>query len=150
MKNHLYKFLGFLIAGLYWLFDSSIHKFIYCEEQFEFIPSEFNELWMRTAIIFMVILLGSYADYNTKKIIEKEKEKSKIFFVTVSASHHILNNFLNKMQIFKMEAEKSSDFDKSKLALYDLVINDTAEQIKKLESITDISEEKIKDLVYPK
>lgn len=148
MNNHLYKVLGFLVACVYWLADSSIHKLFYGEEHFEFIPSELNELWMRTTIFGLVIVLGSYADHHTRKILQKEKEKAKVFFATVSASHYILNNFLNKMQLFKFEAEKSSDFDKNILVLYDHVIQDTAEQIKKLESITDISEESIKDTIY--
>ena len=150
MNNHLYKSLGLLIACFYWLIDSLIHKFLYREEHFEFIPSEFNELWMRTAIFFLVILLGGYADFHTKKILLKEEEKIRIFRSTVRATHHILNNFLNKMQLFLLEAESSSDFDKSKLALFNQAIQDTAEQIKEMESITDISEENIEDTVYPK
>lgn len=150
MNNHLYKSLGFLIACFYWLGDSSIHKFVYREKHFEFIPSEFNELWMRIAIFFLVVLLGSYADYHTQKIMQKEEEKIKVFRTTVDASHHILNNFLQKMMLFRMAAEKSLDFDKSKLALYDQIIIDTAKQIKKLDAITHISEETIKDTVYPK
>jgi len=150
MNNHLYKALAFLIACFYWFADSSIHKYLYGEEHFEFIPSEFNELWMRTAIFVLLIVLGIYADHHTRKIIQKEKEKTRVFLATVSASHHILNNFLNKMHLFKFEAERSSDFDKNILTLYDHVIQDTAEQIKKLESITNISEESIKDTVYLK
>lgn len=150
MNNHRYKSLGLLIACLYWLADSLIHKFFYGEIHLEFIPQDFNELWMRLAIFLMVICLGAYADFHTKEILLKEAEKRKVFLSTVSATNHILNNFLNKMLLFKLEAERCSDFDKGKLALYDQIIYDTTKQIKKLESITELSAKNIKETVFPK
>lgn len=149
MNNHRYTFIGIIFATTFWLIDSSLHFLLYEEKTFEFIPSEFNELWMRTAIFVMVIALGTYADYHTKKIIQKELEKSKIFFATIHATHHILHNFLNKMQLFRIAAEKSSDFDKDILLLHDHVIQDTITQIKRLESIADITEQDINDSLFP-
>ncbi len=150
MAKHRYKMMGLLLASIYWLVDSSLHVLFYGEEHFEFIPSELNELWMRTAIFILVIFLGGYADYQTKKILQKEKEKAKVFYATIHATHHILHNFLNKMQLFQVEAEKSVDFDKELLALFAQVIAGTVDQLEKLESISSISEEKIKESLFPK
>lgn len=150
MAQHRYKIVGILIACMFWLVDSSIHKFLYGEETFEWLPSSGNELWMRVAIFVLVILLGGYTDYHTAMLLKKEDEKYKVYASTITVSHHILHNFLNKMQLFRLEAERSSDFDKSRLALYDQVIAETSEHIERLEAVSELSEESIKATLFPK
>ncbi|KAA3664608.1 MAG: hypothetical protein DWQ04_04875, partial [Chloroflexi bacterium] len=39
---------------------------------------------------------------DTKKAEKQEQEKHDVFQATVKAAHHILNNFLNQMMLFKM------------------------------------------------
>lgn len=66
------------------------------------------------------------------------------------STHHILNNFLNNMQLFKITAEDTLEFDPDVLSLYDVVIKDTSAQIEALGNITTIEEESIHASVTPK
>ena len=84
------------------------------------------------------------------KVIEKEKEKRVIFMATVSSTQHILNNLLNNLLLFKLEADKSDIFyDKTK-ALYEQTIREGAELVKKLSAVELLTEKNIKASVYPK
>jgi hypothetical protein len=67
----------------------------------------------------------------------------------MSAIHHILNNFLNQMQLFKMTAEDTPGFDHEILSLYDQIIDETSTQIGALSSITRINEVSISTSVSP-
>ena len=68
----------------------------------------------------------------------------------LASTHHVLNNFLNQMQIFKMTAERTPDFDPNVLTLYSRIMKDAKEQIDALGSITDIDEASIHNSVAPK
>ncbi|MEN9461496.1 MAG: hypothetical protein RIS84_1516, partial [Pseudomonadota bacterium] len=87
-------------------------------------------------------------DYQ--KILEQEAEKKEIFVATVAVMQHILNNFLNQMALFKLEAEECEHFDRTVLDLYDEVIDEADSQIKKLSAVHTLTQQEIKDSVYKK
>lgn len=151
MKKRKYTIITFIIALIFWFMDAAIHYFVYHEEQFEFMPDDFNELWMRTVIILLVILFGIYADYSTKKLLAKEKqlEATRIYNSMIYASQHILNNLLNQMLLFKMEALKSKDFDKEIIVLYDNTIAEAKDLLKRLSQVEQITDENIWASVDP-
>ena len=136
MKNK-YFFLKCSIpfALSYWLFDSVIHYFIYNEFEFEIIPSDINELSMRCIIFILLIVFGLFSDYYMNKLIEKDVEKFEVYRAMLSATNHILNNFLNNMLFFRDAAIESKDFNKDLLKLYDKVIEDTIKQINNLDNL---------------
>lgn len=145
MKNWMFSIAAFFIAFVFWFFDASIHYFVYGEPQFELIPDDFNELWMRIIIILLIILFGIFADYFSRKLLitQKQLEASRIYTSMLKASHHILNNLLNQMQFFKIEALKSKDFDQEVLTLYDNAIDEASELIERLSHVENITEENI-------
>ena len=71
IKNSHY-FLKFAVpvALAFWFLDSAIHYFWYNELEFEIIPSDINELWMRTSIFILLAAFGLFADYTSRKIIK--------------------------------------------------------------------------------
>ncbi|MCK4839361.1 MAG: hypothetical protein KAS94_11215 [Desulfobulbaceae bacterium] len=146
MKISIFSVVGIILAVFFWFADSSIHYIFYGEEQFEFIPSDFNELWMRLVIIILVILFGFFTDYHSQKMISKEKqiEALHIYKSTLFASHHILNNLLNQMQLFKFEALRSDDFGKDILDLYDVATDEALSLIEKLSTVQKITGDNIK------
>jgi len=73
MKKNKYSITAFTIAVVFWFLDSTIHYFVYGEPQFEFMPDDFNELWMRSLIVLLIISFGIYADYSTRRLLIKEK-----------------------------------------------------------------------------
>ncbi len=138
-----------MIAAGYWLLDSSVHWLFYAHEtHFELIPSEFNELWMRGAIVGMMLALGAYADYHNRRLREAEAERVRLFKTTVSATHHVMNNFLNQMQLFQLEAEQSRDFDPSLLPQFEQIIQETATQIRQLQALEEVNAARIQAIAY--
>ncbi len=63
-----------------------------------------------------------------------EQKRLKAFRRTVSQSHHILLNYLNQMELFFLEAERSSDFDKNLVLLARRVTDETAAEVRNLEN----------------
>ena len=145
-----YTILSILLAIVLWVLDATAHKLFFGDDEFEFIPTNINELWMRSTIVVLVICFGLFADYQTKKILKSEREKHTVFHATVSASQHILNNLLNNMQYFKLKIDESKDFDKETSELFQQSIEGAEELVKKLSSVDELTKDKIKDSVSPK
>lgn len=78
-----------------------------------------------------------------------ELEKLKIYKAMLGSTHHILNNFLNQMQLFKITADRTPGFAPEILDLYDQIMNDASMQIEALGSITNISESSIETSIDP-
>ena len=69
-----------------------------------------------------------------------------IFTITtdgVFISSRNISNLLNQMQLFKIEALKSDDFDRDVINLYDNAIKETSELIDTLTRVEALSEENI-------
>ena len=105
------KTRGLVLASSFWMLESFIHRFLQGETQFELIPSDSNELWMRVVICALIILFGIQADNTISKLLAKDKEKQSTFEATIAAANHILNNFTYKMTYFRMKMEESGEFD---------------------------------------
>lgn len=150
MKNNNFLFKAIILSAVYWLVDSVIHKFMYSESEFEFIPDDINELWMRVVIVVLLISFGKYADFHTKSLLKKEKEKRIIFYATISSAQHIINNLLNQMQYFKMKADESNALDDEVNELYIHSMKEGKELFNKLCSVEDLTETKISDSVHSK
>jgi hypothetical protein len=76
-KKIKYTLIGLLIAVGFWFLDSAIHFFLYGEYQFELVPRDLNELWMRTAILFLVTGFGIYIDISIsrmKKVLDERDQ----------------------------------------------------------------------------
>ena len=136
--------IAILVAIVFWFFDSAVHFFGYGEAEFEIYPSDFNELWMRCVIVALVVTIGVLADRQRKA------DRRDVYETMLGASHHILNNFLQKMMRIRQEAETSRDFDKDILKLYDQIIDETTAQLKELDNISDPSKSTIEDRYLPK
>ena len=124
MKKSVFSIAGLTLALVFWFFDSSVHYLLYDESEFEVIPSDFNELWMRLVIVIMITLFGIFADYFTNKIMFKQKqlEVAHIYGSLIHTSRDILDNLLLQMHLFKNEASKSQDFDREIIKYYDNAI----------------------------
>ena len=141
MEKKIFTIIAFALALIFWFFDSSVHYFLYKEPQFELIPSEFNEFWMRTIIVLLIIFFGIFADYFTNGIMYREKqlEVVHVYNGVLNTSGQILNNLLNQMQLFKLEALKSKDFDREVIKYYDNAIKEASDLIDTLSRVEDIT-----------
>ncbi len=141
----MYLSIAVLVAIIYWFLDSSIHYFIYQEAQFELIPDDINELWMRISIVILIVAFGIFADYSSNKILAKEKqlEAINIYNSMLKANQHILNNLLNQMLLYKIEAENCQDFNPEVLKLLDKSLDEASELFKNLSEVKDITQTNI-------
>ena len=149
MENNKFLFVGVLVAILVYasaaifqleLFERFV-AFLYTFEEYEL-----DELFIPAVII---IFFFSIDLFRRRRLMAVEHEKGKVYRSMVGATHHILNNFLTKMMLFKIEAINSDDFDKEVIVHYDIVIEEASAQIKKLSELDEISEEAINRSIYP-
>lgn len=149
MKKYTISILGIVIALTFYLltitFDlEAFENFIEIMKGFEDI--ELDEIIIPIIILFVFIFINVSASNKNKKI---EIEKIKIYKAMMSSTHHIMNNFLNQIQLIKMEAESTPHFDKEILELYNKTVSEATTQINSLSSITNIDEETIRRSVTP-
>ncbi len=134
-KKHFFLKFSILLALAYWFFDSVVHYLGYGELEFEIIPSDFNEFWMRSIIFILLLAFGVFADYHTNKIIKKDAEKHDVYMAMLGVTRHILGNFSKNILSLRSDTEDSKAFDIDILEIYDQVMDDTITQIKNLENI---------------
>ena len=140
MTKKIFTIASIVVAIIFWFFESAMHYFVHEEPQFEIIPSATNELWMRIIIVLLITLFGILSDYFTNKIIHKQMEVARTYNSMLHVSQHIMNNLLNQMELFKLEALKQEGFDQDVLKLYDNSINEASDLIETLSKVEDISE----------
>lgn len=80
----------------------------------------------------------------------REKEKREIYVSMLHASQHILNNMLNQLLLFKMEAERSTDFNKKLLHQFDDVFNEANSLVMRLSNVSHLTTEGIKNSISKK
>lgn len=133
----MFTIAAIAMALVFWFFDSLVHYFIYLEPHFEIVPNDFNELWMRIVIVILVVFFGIFADFFTQKIMFKQKqlEVAGIYSSLIHTSSDILDNLLLQMQLFKVEALKSKDFDRDVIKYYDSAIEQASDLITTLSKV---------------
>jgi hypothetical protein len=99
---------------------------------------------MRCVIVVLVVAFGVFADHR------KGHEKEDVYRAMLSATHHILGNFLQKTVWFRCELEEGKDVNEDVLKLYDQMIKETAAQIRNLENIQELNKATIEDRYLPK
>ena len=151
MKKRIFSVAALSTAFVFWFFDASVHYFVYGEPQFEFIPHDFNELWMRIVIILLIILFGIFTDYSSRKMLiaQKQLEAARIYNSMIHAAHHILNNLLNQLQLVRMEVLKSKDFNRDIIKIYDASIDEASDLIRRLSQVENITEGDIRASIDP-
>jgi len=100
---------------------------------------------LSTSLLLFIIIRKE--QIKIEKIVE---EKNQLFKTTMRAVHHILNNFLLKMTFFKQAAEESKAIEEETIKIFDKVIFETAEELKKLGNIENPTDEKVNKAVYNK
>ena len=151
INNKILTIAAFTMALSFWFFDSSVHYFLYKEPVFEYIPGDFNELWMRTVIVLLMMLFGIFADYYSNSITSQDKQLDAVraYNDMLHASLSILTNLLNQMQLFKLEAQRSQDFDQEIIKLYENAFDEASDLVERLSNLADVTDMKIGQTITP-
>ncbi len=146
MKPYLKTTLIYFGAGVLWIFlsDRILDALVLSTSVLTTLQT--YKGWF--FIVFTSILLYFLVRKDYKALEQREKEKIEIFLTTMSAVHHILNNFLNRMLFFRQVAEEDNKFSQDVLDNYSKVIFETSEQIKKLGDIDKVTREEIEKTAY--
>jgi hypothetical protein len=140
MKKARFTITAFAIAIIFWIFASPIHYFLYRERPHELISGEFNELLMHIAIVLLVGLIGIFADYFTNKIFKaKQLEVAQVYNGVLNASGQVLENLHFQMQLFKLEAQKSKDFDRNIINFCDDAMKEASDLIDTLARVENVT-----------
>ncbi len=101
-------------------------------------------------IVIPFIIFSIFVIYDIRQRVKKvkmENAKQNIYKAMLSSSHHILNNFIYQMDLFKITAEDTPGFDSKVLAFYEDIISDASDQIDSLSNLTSIDEFSIRSSV---
>lgn len=149
--KHNYILMGLVIAFSYWFLDSAIHYWGYGEFEFEVIPSDFNELWMRIAIFVLVITFAVYCHFATRRETKLLEEKLRLEQALQQSLQNELAaerransslrdlstevnqqfySFLNQLHRLREEFSQCGELDKSKLQQLDQLVRDTSSRFR--------------------
>jgi hypothetical protein len=142
--------MSLAVAALYWMAESMVHRFVFDEEAFEIIPSNFNELWMRLLIVVLMICFGVFGDAWSRRLVAKEDEKRQIFIATISSTQHILNNLLNQIQVVFLKMDDEYRIDEITREMLKRSLKDAQVQVQKLSAVAKLDEDVIRESVAPK
>ncbi len=78
------------------------------------------------------------------------KEKLEVYRATVSGSQHIINNFLNQLQLVELEIKNHSEFDIEVIEELRQMKRKASHLLNQLSSVANVNAESIKQSVYPK
>ena len=149
MKDRHLTILFTILAVLWWPFESFIHYYIFHESSFDLLPTDTNELWMRSLVFVMLVCLGVYADRQTGKIVAKEQQKRDIYLATVSSTQHILNNLINQLQICLYPKDENHGIDEETAKLLRQSLQESRDQVVRLSSISELDDDTIRQSVQP-
>lgn len=119
MKRFRFTLIGLFLAFLVfiWVHSFKIELFELTVNMLAAFEYQIDEV----IIPLLIFLVFAFADHRrrTTKAQQLEFEKNKIYNAMLHASHHILNNFLNQMQLYRMKAEITPGIDPEIINLYD-------------------------------
>lgn len=138
--------LAFLLALSSWVFQLNVFEKI-MEALHSVEKYDVDEIIIPGLILFFFMYLDQVRMAKKRKM---ESERVKIYKAMLRSSHHILNNFLNQMQIFKIKAEDTPGFDVEVLSLYDDISAEASTLIDALGNLSSIDEKSIADAMSPK
>lgn len=92
----------------------------------------------------LLIGMGNYVDVRQAKAREHrdaeiQKERLRVLQATMRTVHDIVNNSLNNLQLFRMDAERGA-LSRESLNLFDEIIHDTAGKLRALGEMEDTPE----------
>lgn len=150
MKRYLVFLIGLLVSTSMYLVTGITHA-NYFKAYLRFLAGLESRHLDVLVFPVTVLFLFSIAQLLVNRRYEIiEAERAKIYRAMLRSTHHVLNNFLNNMLLFRITADRTPEFPKEVLQLFDQVIRDAEAQIVSLGSIERINVKNIQESVAPK
>ncbi len=147
MNNYKLTLIGLVVSILFYVTTIFLELDLF--EQIIVFLSSFDYFKLDEIIIPVLIFFGFFVldTWRNNKKVQVENAKLNIYKAMLSSSHHILNNFMYQMDIFKITAEDTPGFDEKVLSFYEDIVDNASHQIDSLSSLTTIDEFSIKTSV---
>lgn len=146
LREHRFFFCSVCAAVIFWLVESFLHQHIFdAGSHFELIPHDLNELWMRSFIFVLIIVIGYFAEREIAMQKKIAKDKHHSLLAMVHSVDEISGNTLSLMSHYCDEFIKSERFDKKSALEMKAIIDETFSELKKLSDVKNLTiEEKHK------
>lgn len=118
MERYQYILYSFLFAMLFWIVESAFHSKVLEDVIFSINPHDQDDFWMRALIIILILGYGYFIQAKIDKERLLKKYTVEVYKAMIKAIDHILNNFLQNMFVFKLDADNSTDFYENIQKLY--------------------------------
>ncbi len=147
MKEYKWTAVGLSAAFALWIVTISLNLelfegIVFCLQKHE--STGADKVVFPVVIFYIFLMLDLNRRQQNSRV---ETERLKVYRSTLKAMNHILNNFLQKMLLFKLTAEETKGFDPEVLERYDTIIDEATAQIDALECITEPDEENILKII---
>ncbi len=147
MKRYSWTIMGFALSSVLLLYTlisgvDLFEKFTGLLTSVEFL--ELDEFIIPT-LIFSIF--ATYDKLRRAKLKQIESSEVKIYRSMLTASDHILKNFVNQMQVFKLTAEETPEFDPEVVKLFEQIKAETEGQLKALRELDKVSAKTIKKAI---
>ncbi|MEW6602212.1 MAG: hypothetical protein AB1499_14660, partial [Nitrospirota bacterium] len=90
-----YTVIGFTVAAGFWFLDSGVHFLLYGESRFELVPGDFNELWMRTAILILISGFGIFTDISVGRLRKLQDDRNQLHLKLQETLTLLLGGFVS-------------------------------------------------------
>ncbi len=147
MRHYKLTLIGFAVAVTLWSLTVSLNldlfeNFMFCLQRHE--AFEMDELIFPAAIFYIFLMMNLVQRYHNHKL---EIERLRVYRSMMKAMNHILNNFLQKMLLFKLTADETAGFNPEVLEQYDKIIDEATAQINALNCLTNPDEDNILETI---
>jgi small-conductance mechanosensitive channel len=139
-----------LLLTFFWLLVVLIAEVTSQNTVSEYWESHQTQFWIPICLSFTMIVFGGFVDWYLNKLQKKEEEsRLEVYRATVWASHHVLNNFLNKIYLIQHKAIQNGVFDEELSDMMGKMIQEAAGQLLELSQVDPIMAENIRKSVAP-
>jgi hypothetical protein len=73
---HRVGWIGLGLAIAYWVLEGAMHRLFFGAERSEWVPGDWDEIWMRALICALFIALGAYTDLQMRWLTRAQRERA--------------------------------------------------------------------------
>jgi len=156
-KNMIFV-TSIIVALIWWIVESIAHYTIFdVGAALTFFPGDANELWMRSIITVLIIVMGAFLQRAVNNLIQLNEQKLEIekhaheldaqkldtLKTTMRTVQDIVGNAMNHLMYCRVKAEESSELSNEILEDLDKIIFDTTDKLNRLASVKVFKKKKI-------
>jgi len=138
--------LWYALFGAAWIFFTDQWVAAIAGDMKSLVALETVKGWIYVGLSALLIFFLVKSAWDRRAA--QERDKHEVFSKTVEGAHHILLNYLNQMQLVRMEAERCKDFDPELLKLARAISDEATTALMKLDAVERLTAGNIHQAVH--